>query len=454
MILLADDEPAFQRLTGGWLRSLGHEVATVGDGDAARALFARQPADVVLLDLAMPPHHDPEAGLAMIAAFAPAPVVVMTGHADQALALKAIEGGAWDFLAKPVDPDMLKVVVERALERSRLARELAEIKARENPAEDMGLVGQAPPMTALRAMIRRVAPTDLPVMVLGPSGTGKELVARALHAASPRARRPMVPIHCGAVPADILESELFGHLKGSFTGAHADRPGLVEAAAGGTLFLDEIGEMPAAMQVKLLRFLADGSYQPVGARDVRHADVRIVAATHRDLVAAVAEGGFREDLYYRLKGVVLRTPALAERPTDIALLARLFLRRVADGDAHFAPGALEWLANRPWPGNVRELRAAVECAAALAPRAATGILIDVGDLAFAIGDGAAMPATTAAPPPAQTLEEEVAALERRRITEALERTGHNHTHSARALGLSRAGLLKKMDRMGLRVPGG
>ncbi|HEX7855125.1 MAG TPA: sigma-54 dependent transcriptional regulator [Sphingobium sp.] len=292
-----------------------------------------------------------------------------------------------------------------------------------------------------------MAPTSLPVMILGPSGTGKELVARAIHATSPRATRPLVPIHCGAVPADLLESELFGHLKGSFTGAHADRPGLVETAAGGTLFLNEIGEMPSAMQVKLLRFLADGSYQPVGAREVRQGDVRIVAATHRNLEAAVADGSFREDLYYRLRGVILRTPSLDERSEDVPLLASLFARRATDGQASLASSALQWLATRRWPGNVRELRAVVECAAALSPSGAAGITISAEGLAFAVGEQA-MPATTTQRP--HTLEEEVAALERRRITEALKRTGHNHTHAARDLGLSRAGLLKKMDRMGLR----
>ncbi|NMN04736.1 MULTISPECIES: sigma-54 dependent transcriptional regulator [unclassified Novosphingobium] len=441
MILLADDEPAFQRLTAGWLRTQGHEVTTVGDGDAAQAVFAKQRPDVVLLDLAMPPHHDPQAGIALISAFAPAPVVVMTGHADQALAMQAIEAGAWDFLAKPVDPDLLRVVVARAVERARLAQELALLRARDEASEDMGLIGQSPPMVALRALIRRVAPTNMPVMVLGPSGTGKELVARAIHATSPRAKGPLVPVHCGAVPADLLESELFGHLKGSFTGAHADRAGLVEVAHGGTLFLDEIGEMPPAMQVKLLRFLADGTYQPVGAREMRKSDVRIVAATHRDLAAAVADGVFREDLYYRLKGLVLSTPRLDERGADKALLAQIFLRRAAPGIS-FGAAALEWIAQRTWPGNVRELRAAVECAAALAQ----GTAISVEDLAFATGGTA--PVTL--PAANVTLEEEVAALERRRIIESLERTGHNHTHTARDLGLSRVGLLKKMDRMGLR----
>lgn len=450
-ILLADDEPAFQRLTGAWLRGLGHDVRVAGDGDAARALHAEAEAELVLLDLSMPPHRDPEKGLALIAAFAPAPVVVMTGHADHALALKAVEAGAWDFLAKPVDPDMLRIVVARVMERSRLAREVARLRAAAGASEDLGLSGASAAMAALRDLVRRVAPTRLPVLVLGPSGTGKELVARAIHQASPRADRPLVPVHCGALPAELLESELFGHLKGSFTGATADRPGLIEAAAGGTLFLDEIGEMPAAMQVKLLRFLNDGSYQPVGARAPRTADVRVIAATHRDLTAMVADGSFREDLFYRLKGVVLRTPALAERPGDVLLLATLFLRRMAGADVRFTPAALAWLAGRAWPGNVRELRAAVECAAALAAPGPAGTAIDAADLAFAVGEAEPAPlAEVAAPAARLSLEEEVAALERLRITEALARTGHNHTHTARELGLSRVGLLKKLDRMGLR----
>jgi two-component system NtrC family response regulator len=446
-ILLADDEPAFQRLTAAWLRSLGHEVRVAGDGDTAKALFAETPADLVLLDLAMPPHHDPKAGIALIPAFAPAPVVVMTGHADHQMALEAVEAGAWDLLAKPVDPDLLRVVIARAAERAALARELADLRARVDTTEDMGLAGTSAAMVALRDLIRRVAPTRLAVLVLGPSGTGKELVARAVHDRSPRAAKPLVTIHCGAVPMELLESELFGHVKGSFTGAGTDRAGLLETAAGGTLFLDEIGEMPAPMQVKLLRFLNDGSYQPVGAREPRQADVRIVAATHRDVPAMVAAGEFREDLYYRLKGVVLRTPSLDERAGDVPLLAALFLRRTSGPQARFTPAALQWLGSRSWRGSVRELRAAVECAAALAPVGATGPQIDALDLAFATGENVPTVSEIAS---YTTLDEEVAALERLRIMEALERTGRNHTHAARELGLSRVGLLKKMDRMGLR----
>lgn len=317
-VLLVDDEPAFQRLGGQFLRDLGHEVAIAGDGEQAINVFATGKQEVVLLDLSMPPSMDPEAGLDLIAAFTPMPVIVMTGHGDHEPALRATGLGAWDFLAKPIEPEMLRFVVGRALRKSRLDRELQALRSQQS-GDDMGLLGRSPAMEQLRAMVRRVAASQVPVLVLQPTGTGKELVARALHTHSRRSQGPFTTVHCGALSAELLESELFGHLKGSFTGAHRDQPGLVEVADGGSLFLDEVGEMPAAMQVKLLRFLQDGSFVPVGGRTPRHADVRMVAATHRDLDAMVRAGSFREDLYYRLKGVVLRTPALAERARRCAV---------------------------------------------------------------------------------------------------------------------------------------
>ncbi len=327
-VLLADDEPAFQRLGGAWLRNLGHRVTLAGDADAALRAFADTKPEVVLLDLSMPPRMDPVAGLDLIPMFAPAPVIVLTGHADHDIALQAVDRGAWDFVAKPIEPDMLRVVVARAVRKAQLDAELADLRRRDD-ADDLGLVGRSAVMERLREVVRRLGPTGAGVVVLGPTGTGKELVARALHATSPRARGPFVPVHCGALPAELLESELFGHLKGSFTGAYRDQPGLVETAHRGTLFLDEVGEMPAPMQVKLLRFLQEGSFVPVGGRTQRRAEVRVVAATHRDLEAMVAAGAFREDLFYRLKGMVLRTPALADRREDVPLLAAMFLRRTA-----------------------------------------------------------------------------------------------------------------------------
>ncbi|ONG47263.1 sigma-54-dependent Fis family transcriptional regulator [Pseudoroseomonas deserti] len=444
-LLLVDDEPAFCRLAAAWLERAGHRVVVAHDPEQAAARFAETAPEVVLLDLVMPPRLVPEAGLDLIPGFASVPVIVMTAHAEHDLALRAVERGAWDFLGKPVEPELLSFAVARALRVARLRREVAELRAG-GGAEDLGLVGRSPVMARLRERIRRLGATSLPLIVLGPTGTGKELVARALHQVSDRRAGPFIAVHCGALPGELLESELFGHIKGAFTGAHRDRPGLVEAAHRGTLFLDEVGEMPPPMQVKLLRFLADGSFLPVGGREMRRAEVRIVAATHRDLEAMVAAGTFREDLFFRLKGFVMRTPALAERADDISLLAAVFLQRVAPG-ARLTPDALSWLAARDWPGNVRELRAVVETAGALATE---GEGVDAALLRFAAGEAEEeQEAPPAGAGPGQ-LDAAIAALESRMLRQALAETGGNQSEAARRLGISRPGLIKKMARLGLR----
>lgn len=444
-ILLTDDEPAFRRLAGAWLEAQGHRVITASNGEEACAAFVRERPDLVLLDLVMPPERTPDAGLALVPTFAPVPVVVLTAHSDHELALRAVAAGAWDFLAKPVEPELLRFVVARAVAKARLEAELARLK---QAAYEDGMVGASPPMQRLREMIARLGPTNLPVIILGPSGTGKELVARALHMSGPRSTRPFVTVHCGAIPPDLLESELFGHLKGSFTGAHQDRPGLAAAADTGTLFLDEVGEMPSAMQVKLLRFVQEGTYMPVGGREALSADVRVISATHRDLEAMVAAGTFREDFYYRLRGMVLRTLPLSERRQDIAPLAQHFLEEVARGGrVQFSPEALTWLARQDWPGNIRELKAAVTCAAALADPSRP---IEPADLAFA-RSGEMTTAPVSAPALGEsTLAEAISGLERSMITAALAASGDNRSAAARRLGLSRVGLLKMMNRLGLR----
>ncbi|MDA8444313.1 sigma-54-dependent transcriptional regulator [Paracidovorax valerianellae] len=449
-ILLVDDEPAYQRLGSSFLRELGHRVTVAGSGEEAAAAFAEDRAHVVLLDLAMPPSMDPEAGLDFIERFAGSVVVVLSGHGDREFALRAAEKGAWDFLTKPIDPDMLRFVVSRAMHKARLDAELRELRSRDE-GEDLGIVGQSTAAQQLRAMVRRVAGTSVNVMVLGPTGTGKELVARALHHCSARKHGPFAVIHCGALSSELLESELFGHLKGSFTGAHRDQQGLVETAHGGTLFLDEVGEMPPAMQVKLLRFLQEGTFLPVGGRTMKKADVRVVSATHRNLEAMIQEGSFREDLFYRLKGVVMRIPPLTERGTDVPLLAAHFLRRVAP-DAVFAQDAQVWLAAQNWPGNVRQLRALVESAGALIAPGSHRVDMDV--LRFASGDVAHLPEpgnSEAMPvPPAGALDSAIAELENRMIREAMDTAGGNQSEAARRLGISRAGLIKKLTRLGLR----
>ena len=451
-IFLVDDEATFRRLAKSWLESHGHHVIDVADADAARSGFSASGAEVVLLDLAMPPHFSPEVGLELLGHFTSVPVIILTGHADHELALRAVEKGAWDFLAKPVEPEILAFSIDRALRQARLRHELLTLKAREALAvEDMGLIGRSDPMGKLRQMIRRLGSTRLPVVILGQTGTGKELVARALHEVSPHQHGPFIPIHCGALPSELLESELFGHLKGSFTGAVRDQKGLVEAAHRGTLFLDEIGEMPLAMQVKLLRFLQDGSFTPLGGREPRRADVRIVAATHRDLDGMVAEGSFREDLYYRLKGFILRTPALQERRDDVPLLAEIFLRRAAPG-ARLSPEAIAWLVLQSWPGNVRELRGLIETTAALIA-AETPQIVGSELLRFARGE--TLPATEeegtkVTPSHGGRLDQAIMDLETRMLKEALQESGGNQSEAARILGISRVGLIKKMTRLGLR----
>ncbi|QIL72639.1 sigma-54-dependent Fis family transcriptional regulator [Diaphorobacter sp. HDW4B] len=450
-ILLVDDEPAYQRLGASFLRQLGYRVSVAGDVDEALQAFENDRPQVVLLDLAMPPSMDPEAGLSLIPRFASAVVVVLSGHGDRDIALRAVELGVWDFLVKPIDPEMLRVVVMRAMHKARLdaeVRELRSAKSEQQP-DEMGLIGQTPAMLQLRAMVRRVGATSVNLIVLGPTGTGKELVARALHQCSPRRDGPFGIIHCGALSAELLESELFGHLKGSFTGAHRDQVGLVETAHGGTLFLDEVGEMPALMQVKLLRFLQEGTFMPVGGRQEKKADVRVVAATHRDLEAMVREGSFREDLYYRLKGMVLRTPALSERGADVPLLAARFLHGVMP-NARFSADALQWLQTREWPGNVRQLKAVVESAGALIlPESHT---VDADLLRFASGESTELPEAPAAEKSTMqgSMDAAIQELETRMIREAMAQSGGNQSEAARVLGISRVGLIKKLTRLGLK----
>jgi two-component system NtrC family response regulator len=443
-VLLVDDEPAFQRLGGAWLRGLGHTVSLAGSAEEAQLRFAQGHPDLVLLDLSMPPRMDPLAGIEMIPGFAPAPVVVLTGHAGHELALRATEAGAWDFIAKPIEPDMLRFVVERGLRKAALEREVRHLR-QQAAVDDLGLVGRSATIGRLREMVRRLGPTGVSVLVLGPTGTGKELVARALHTCSRRSAGPFVAIHCGALPADLLESELFGHVKGSFTGAHRDQPGLVETAHRGTLFLDEVGEMPAPMQVKLLRFLQDATFLPVGGRTPKRTDVRVIAATHRDLEEMVAQGSFREDLFYRLKGMVLRTPALADRQDDIPLLASVFLQRTRAG-LSLGADAAAWLMRREWPGNVRELRATLEAAAALATAAMESV--DVPLLRFVAGEMDEIAPTTVAQ--SGSLSTAIAELEIQMLREALTSAGGNQSEAARMLGISRVGLIKKITRLGLK----
>ena len=448
-ILLIDDEPAFRTLSAQWLTSEGYEVSTGASLDELSALLPHFDADLILLDLSLPPHFDPQHTLAALPNFIDRPVIILTGHGERELALEALRQGAWDFLAKPIDPDMLAVVVKRALTKHQLVRELNNLKHQQGDQQGLDtLIGASPSMNNIRALVSRIAPTDVRVLVTGPSGTGKEVISKAVHALSARADGPFISVHCGAIPAELLESELFGHTKGAFTGADKARDGLLKLADGGTLFLDEIGEMPLAMQVKLLRVLQEGSYYPVGGRVLETIDVRLVSATNADLPEKVKSGEFREDLYYRIKGVNIETRPLDDRPEDIPLLITHFLdlpvRSGSRAPLHPDTAAFNWFIQRRWPGNVRELKSALDSVAAIAR---SGI-ITLEDIALLYPDAQAG-SERAAARPGDSLEAQVRALEISLISQALAKFDHNRTHAAQALGLSRQGLLKKIERYGL-----
>ena len=367
LVLLVDDDPDLLRLLSMRLTAAGYRVASAESGEAALASAERERPQLVVSDVQMPGMD----GLALFEALRRRhpllPVILLTAHGTIPDAVEATARGVFTYLTKPFDGRALLDAIARALS---LAAPPAPSRDDPTAAWREGLVSRSAVMEDLLTEARLVAGSDASVLLRGPSGSGKELLAQALHRASGRAGRPFVAVNCGAIPENLLESELFGHVKGAFTGAVANHRGLFQAADGGTLFLDEIGDMPPALQVKLLRVLQDRQVRPVGASAAVPVDVRIVSATHRDLEAAMVEGHFREDLYYRLAVVTLRLPSLAERREDIPLLAQHFLTRLASKygkPVHgFAPDALTALAAASWPGNVRQLHNVVEQVTALA----------------------------------------------------------------------------------------
>ncbi|RBO78420.1 sigma-54-dependent transcriptional regulator [Marinomonas aquiplantarum] len=450
-ILLVDDEPAFRELASRWLANQDYHVKAVGSLQDARHALASFDADLVLLDLSMPPHFDPQVTLDAMEDFAGRPVIIITGHADRDLALKAVDLGAWDFIAKPIDPDMLAVVVRRAITKNTLEKEVASLKENRKQIEGAAAyIGQSVGAQKVRALIERIAPTDVRVLVTGPSGTGKEVISRTLHELSHRASQSFVSVHCGAIPAELLESELFGYVKGAFTGAEKDKEGLLSLADGGTLFLDEIGEMPLPMQVKLLRVLQEGTFYPVGGRTQKQIDIRVISATNADLLEKVKEGSFREDLYYRIKGVNIETQALAERLEDVPVLLQAFLSRLQTSQEkplQLSSEALQWFRRQAWPGNVRELKNALESVASICPEG----MISMEDISLLFPHVQELPDSGKGDLETfkGTLDERVQALEIQMIQSALQSTAGNRTQAAKQLGLSRQGLIKKIERYGL-----
>jgi two-component system NtrC family response regulator/two-component system response regulator HydG len=438
-IVVIDDEVNAAAALETLLREDGYDVARAHDGRTGLQLLEKHDPDVVLTDLRMPGMDGIEL-LAKIKEIRPETmVIVMTAYGTVKTAVKAMKLGAEDYLGKPIDVEELEVVLQKALERKGLLEEARSLRERlEHKYRLDNLVGESPEMLSVFKTIRQVAPSSASVLLLGESGTGKELFAQALHQHSPRRNRPFVKVACAALPETLLESELFGHEKGSFTGAVYTRAGRFEAADGGTLFLDEIGDITPTVQVKLLRFLEEREFERVGGNKTFKVDVRIVAATHRDLKRKLEEGTFREDLYYRLNVIEIHIPPMRERPGDIPLLAHHFLRKYADANGKELKGisdeVLALLLSHPWPGNVRELENAMERAVVLSD-GPTLTPVHFPTLRKAVGDEAARPAGGAALGvriPGSTLAD----LEREAILRTLEAVGGSTSKAAAILDIS------------------
>ncbi len=434
-ILIVDDEKDTRDFMARAL-SGQYEVVTAADAELAmRQLESDASIRLMLSDIRMPGEDGLTLMKAAKAAHPNLAVVLLTafGSIDQAVA--AMKDGADDFLTKPVDLDQLELRVEKALKAHRLEAEVNDLKAQLDEKYGLGnIVGSSLAMQRVFRMVRQAAPTDATVLLEGPSGTGKELVARAIHNLSPRAKGPFVAVELAAISPTLLEAELFGHEKGAFTGAVARRVGRFEAANHGTLFLDEISEMPLEIQVKLLRVLQEREFQRLGSNDPVKTDIRIVAATNRDLAAYVRAGKFREDLYYRLNVIDLHLPALKDRAGDIPLLVGRFLKEF--GGKTVSPEAMKLLEAYPWPGNVRELRNAVEKMCVLSPTGEIG----EEDVPDEMKRGGARTLSTAG-----TLEE----TEKEKILAVLEECGGNRTKAAERLGISRRTIYRKLEEYGL-----
>lgn len=366
-VLVVDDEPALRLLVGAVLRDAGWHVMEAESAERALELLPDAGPDAILLDMRMPGMDGLEALGAIRTAIPGVPVVMLTAYGTVGSAVDAMKKGAFDYLTKPADNEELKAVMNKAYDYSRLVAENREL--RREAGESSGFIGQTSQMEQVRDLIAQAGPTEATVLVMGESGTGKELVTSALHGASVRAKGPLIKVNCAALPADLLESELFGYVKGAFTGANRDKPGRFQLASGGTLFLDEIGEMPLELQAKLLRALQEKMVEPLGSVGPVPVDVRIIAATNRDLRREVAEGRFREDLYFRLNVLEIRIPPLRERIDDLPLLVAHLLEKLGRKNRkkmrEVSPQFLEALQGYPWPGNVRELENALERALVL-----------------------------------------------------------------------------------------
>ncbi len=442
-ILIVDDESGIRESLSSILEEEGYQVRSVPSGEECLATVEEKPVDLVLLDVWLP-GMDGLATLEKLQESAAPPMVVMiSGHANIETAVRSTKLGAFDFVEKPLSLEKIILVVKNALEVLRLEEENRRLRA--ELGEHYQVIGESVPMKALRQQIALTAPTNGRVLIYGESGTGKELVARALHAASLRSDQPFVEVNCAAIPEELIESELFGHVKGSFTGASEDKVGKFQKADGGTLFLDEVGDMSLKTQSKVLRVLEEQRFEPVGSNQASTVDVRVLAATNKKLEEEISRGRFREDLFYRLNVVPFYVPPLRERIEDLPILARHFLAEFSSAygrrTKELSEGALDVLKRYPWPGNVRELKNLIERLVIICPQQR----IEPHHLPPEVFRGAARSPQA----PYATLHEARSAYEREVILRKLEEHQWNMTRTASALGLERSHLYRKMKSLGI-----
>ena len=448
-ILVVDDDASLRRVLQVQLEQEGYVVASASSAQQTLSMLQIQPYDLVISDLRMPGVSGLDLLRQIRLRYPEAIVIILTAFGTVETAVEAMKAGAYDYLTKPVHPDELSLVVGRALEHLRLVKEVSTLRA--NLDQKYGfenILGRAGSLLQVLDTAARAARTHSTVLIRGETGTGKELLARAIHFNSARKHKPLITINCAAIPKELLESELFGHTKGSFTGAVADKKGKIEIADGGTIFLDEIGEMPLELQVKLLRLIEEGELEKIGSEGRNQVDVRIIAATHRDLQAMIEDGMFREDLYYRLVVIPLVLPPLRERVEDIPDLVEYFFRKSQQKNERpelvMSPALLPYFARYRWPGNVRELENVVERMVVLA-RSNEITLEDLPE--FLRRERAGVEALEIdLPPQGVSLE----AIEKELIVKALERCGWNQTQAARYLDISRKTLIYRMERHGIR----
>ena len=464
-VLIVDDEPNLRKILAAQLSRDGYDVLLAEDGEQGLSLLREHHIDLVVTDLKMP-KIDGMTLLRQALAESPGlPIIMITAHGTVDTAVEALKLGAFDYLTKPFDKDEVRQVVAKALKTRQLAEEEATTEAPDAAGVRFGIIGQSPGLTDLYAVLERVADSPTTVLITGESGTGKELVARALHDHSSRKGKPFIKVNCAAIPKELIESELFGYERGAFTGAVSSKPGRFELANGGTLFLDEIGEIPVEMQVKLLRALQESEFERVGGIKTIRVDVRLVAATNRDLKKLIAQGNFREDLFYRLNVVSIRLPALRERSSDIGLLVEHFLAKFNDRLKKDVKGvdaeAVDLLNAYTWPGNIRELENVMERSVLFCD----GPKLRVEDLPVELrGPTGSVPPSHEGPALDIPLSSEgglkehvkvaMSRLERDLVSRALKQTNNNVTHAARLLKISRKGLQLKMKELGLREGAG